>query len=193
LRIERVDPDQFAGRASRVLQGSWRPPCLRYSEPYLRWEFGFPGASTALGVAALDGEEPVGFVAVMPRRLRLGRSSIDAHLMSFGAMRPDYRGPLSVPLYRTLILEVRESARPIVAFTEPGGVAERVLLASMKAAGYRHRPLGSCRTYAALARPDATPPPAVAEEADDPAEFLAALGRCADPRTLWSDPDRRQL
>ena len=193
MHLETIHPLNLADPASQILRDSWKPPCLWYSPEYLRWQFRFSGSAAAIGVAAFDDEEPVGFCAVVPRWMRVGPDRIGVHLLSFLAVRPVWRGrSLAMAIYRSLIETLRETGGPIVAFVEPETVAEQVLFRNFEDAGYRRRSLGKCRTYAYLARPERGIIAASAEEADE-GEFLEAMALCLAPEILWNDPGLDQL
>jgi hypothetical protein len=193
LRLQQVDPSAFIEPASRILQESWQPPCIYYSDDYLRWQFRFPGALPASGTAAFDGDEPVGFTAVIPRWLRLGGVRLPVLLSSFHAVRPAWRGPAGVGVLRAGIRSLRDMDMPVVVFTVPGSEAERMVRAAYAAFGFQCRPLGHYPTYAALARPGQPGGPVTAVEAQDVEDFAAALRACDVPRRLWNAPDRDQL
>jgi hypothetical protein len=129
----------------------------------------------------------------MPRRLRHAGRPVELHLMSFGSVLPAHRGTLAVAIYRALLLAVQDQGRPIVAFAEPGSVAERMLIGSLKASRYHHHPLGNYRNHAYLPRPGVVSSGVMVEEATDLSQFLAVIERCDGPGTLWNAPDLRQL
>jgi hypothetical protein len=187
-----VDPVAFAAQAARILCAAWEPPCLRYSEAYLRWQFRFPGETEALASAGFVGGVPVAFLAVVPRRLRNVDRTIPVHLISFGATRPEHQGPVSVATYDALLSVLRASGVPIVGFVEAGSAAERMLTAVVVQSGYRIRSLGSYPVHASRHQPGAAAGVTV-EEATDLDEFLAVVGRCDGPGVLWNAPDLRQL
>jgi hypothetical protein len=191
-RVEIVDPIRFAESASRVLRDAWQPPCLCYRAAYLRWQFGFPGASAAIGGAAFDGDELIGFFAAVPRAMRCGHRRVASHLLSFFAVLPRWRGPLSLAIYGKLIEAIKGTEKPVVTYVPPGSIAEKMLVWNFERAGFQTYPLGSYRTYGAPRKPGSAIPDAQAVEADED-EFLEMVGRCRDERTLWSDPDRAQL
>jgi GNAT superfamily N-acetyltransferase len=192
IRLERVDPYAFAEPASRILQEAWPPPTMRFTADYLRWQFSFPGPLPPLGVAAFEGDEPVGFVGMTPRQLRFRGHSGPAYLHSFGGVRPAWRGRgLAAELYAYL-LERREPALPIVGWIEEGAGGHRTLLRAASLAGfevplpvlganpvYGYRPGGADSDGPLLD---------VVEDADGRA-FLDVARRCVSPDTIWNDPD----
>jgi hypothetical protein len=191
--VEVVDPVAFAARAANILRSAWAPPCLSYSEDYLRWQFRFPGEPEAVASAAIVGGEPVAFLAVMPRRLRFEGRALPVHLMSFGATTPEHQGPISVVTYETLLSVLQDGGVPIVGFVEAGSAAERMLIAVVARSRYRIRSLGSYPVHAYRHRADAAVGAVAVEEATDLDEFLAVVARCDGPGVLWNAPDLRQL
>jgi hypothetical protein len=141
---------------------------------------------------AFDGDEPVGFFGVVPRRMRYGDRRLEAHLLSFLAVRPAWRGPLTFAIYTKLVEVIRAAGKPVVTFPQPGSIAERMLFWNFERAGFRTCSLGSYRTYGAVSRPGPSVLDARAMEGDED-EFLEVIRCCRDERTLWSDPDRDQL
>jgi hypothetical protein len=197
-RIEIVDPPAWAGPASRVLQAAWQPPCLHYTQDYLRWQFRFPGDSKAVGSAAFDGAEPVGFLAAVPRWVLCGSVRIAAHLLSFLAVRPGWRGPqpgrrepISVGLCRTLFGALRRTGKPVLTYVQSSSVAA-LFLRSFEEVGFQSLHLGSYRTYGTASKPGPTSLAARVEDAAED-EFREVIEGCHDGRTLWSDPGRDQL
>jgi GNAT superfamily N-acetyltransferase len=192
MRLERVDPYAFAEYASRILQEAWPPPTMRFTADYLRWQFSFPGPLPSLGVAAFEGDEPVGFVGMTPRQLRFRGLSGPAYLHSFGGVRPAWRGRgLAAELYAHL-LERREPALPIVGWTEEGAGGHRTLMRAASLAGFEVPlpVLGANPVYGyrpGSADSDGTRLEVV-EDADGRA-FLDVARRCRSPDTIWNDPD----
>jgi hypothetical protein len=191
-RIEVVDPLAFAEPASRILREAFQLPCLHYTPDYLRWQFGFPNGMEAIGIAAFDGPEPIGFFAVMPRWMRLRDRRIAVSLVSSLAVRPAWGGPVALAMYARLLELVREAGRPVVSYVRPGSVAERMLLWNFHRAGFQSHPLGSFRTYGAASVAEAAQPTARVEDGDEDA-FLAVARDCRDDRMLWRDPALEQL
>jgi hypothetical protein len=146
----------------------------------------------AIGVAAFDGREPIGFFAAMLRRMRLGDRRLAVHLLSSLAVRPAWGGPLALAMYAGLLERLREAGRPIATSVRPGTVAERMLVWNLQRAGFQAHPLGSYRTYGAANAAGLADPAAWVEEGDEET-FLDAARGCRDERILWSDPGREQL
>src|SRR5262249_3063731 len=152
---------------------------------------GLPGA---LGAAAFDGANPIGFAALIPRCLRWGPTPIRVLLLSFVAVRPGWRGQgVAAVVYRVLLEQAKRLGLPIIPFAETESPGQSALLRGLETAGYHRRDLGSYRTFGALMRSGSGSTQAYCSEAGDAADLLPVLGRCADPQTLWSAPDRDQL
>jgi hypothetical protein len=141
---------------------------------------------------AFEGRDPVGFLAVVPRRMRLGHRRIAAHLLSFLAVRPQAPGQLALAMLGRMREVIQETGKPVVTYPRPGSFSEKALLWDFGRAGFRTCFLGSYRTYGAAGRPASANLTARAEEGDED-EFLEVIQCCQDERILWSDPDRGQL
>jgi hypothetical protein len=192
LRVEILsEPAAFSEPAGLILGEAWQFPCLHYSSDYLRWQLSFPGGVPAFGIMAFDGDEPVAFNGVMPRRLRLQGEPVDVYLSSFHAVRPGWRGAPGAAVIRTGVRRLREKGTPVVMFAEPGSAGEQVVLATYKAFRYHRSDLGSYPTYGFANRPGPAPA-TLAVEATKP-EFAEAAALCAGPLVLWNDPDPVQL
>ena len=197
MRIECVDPVRFHDQAGRILRESWQPPCVRYTPELLRWHFGFPGAEPACAVAAFADADPIGFAAVVPRRLRQGQTIIDVGLLSFVAVRPGWRGQgVASALYKELLTALsRSHRRPIIAFAEPASMGQRRLESAFEQAGYQSQALGCCRAHATSTGP-ADEAPRTAWRCDEPrdaSELQTVLRLCNDPAILWNDPTIQQI
>ncbi|MBI3949929.1 MAG: GNAT family N-acetyltransferase [Acidobacteria bacterium] len=194
LRIQQVNPGSFAESASRILLQSWPVTCFHYSPDHLRWQFSFPGPYPSVGVAAFDGNEPVGFAAATPRRLRFQQMGSETYVVSFVAVRPAWRGRgIAADLYTCLLGALREAGLPIVTFAEPGAVGERALVKAYPSAGFELRTLGRFTTYGYSPRSGAAPTSVQVLETSDAATILATIQRRGDHQTLWSDPDCQWL
>jgi hypothetical protein len=199
MRLEFLDPVPLADRISAILHETFRPPHPCYTPDYLRWQFRAPGDGETGGLAAFEGEELVGFLGLMSRRLRFRGRRSEVNLTSFLSVRPDQRGLVAVALLRAMGQRFHEQKppRPRLTFTVPGSLGDQMLQKVPVVQKLHQKPLGRYRTYAYPIGRDATPAdpgPAVScGEAADAGEFLAVAGRCSDPRTLWSDPDAAQL
>lgn len=193
LQILRIDPREHVAAASRVLQDAWQPPCLRYTQEFLNWQFQFPGPPEPVAVLAVDGNEPAGFSAAMPRRIRWRGHSQQMYLLSFFSVRPAWRTlALSIELLRTLSRFVLEVRCPMISFAEADSIGERLMLRNGASHQLHHHNLGFCRTFATLPRPAKGAGPDWAIAPGDEA-FLSVIESCQDNRTLWSDPSLEQL
>jgi len=93
-RIRPVDPIPFADSASALLRAAWKPPFIDYTPDYVRFQCGFPTPLPPIGIAAFDGEDPVGFVAATGRASNAG----PIYLASYLALRPGTIPSLSVAI-----------------------------------------------------------------------------------------------
>lgn len=183
-RIEIVDPVHYAGAASRILQAAWKPPCLYYSAEYLAWQFGFPSRLPKLGAVAFLDDHAVGCIAVTTRHLASAHGTFAAYVLSFVAVEPSAtRRGLAAGMYTSLI-EVLPPDTPIVAFTEPASIGERVILDSFGRASFRHHPLAACRAVGFLARSDTHASGITVQEASTYEEFVAADHGLNDDKAL---------
>lgn len=193
MRVEPVEPLAFAEEAGRILQEAWPPPALLYTPEYLRWQFGFPGAVSALAVAAFDGDQPVAFIGATPRRLRRGGYSSEAFLLSFLAVRPAWQGKgVAALLYDALLEAICRAGVPVVSFAQVGSAGERCLRKAYPAAGFSLSAIDVLPTYSCLERLSASPPAVEAVEVVVTA-LQEVLEACADGTALHLAPDRMQL
>ncbi|MGH3183078.1 MAG: GNAT family N-acetyltransferase, partial [Streptosporangiaceae bacterium] len=129
ITYELVDGTAFAPQASRVLEEAWSPPALCYTPEYLRWQLSFPGPLPLPAAAALAGNDPVGFAGATWRRLRCGSARWDVAVVSFVAVRPEWRKlGVAAGIYRRLLSALRETGAPIVTYAAGGSAGERLLL-----------------------------------------------------------------
>jgi GNAT superfamily N-acetyltransferase len=191
MRVEEVALLDVVESAAAVLQASWQPPCLDYSTDYLRWQFSYPGDPGARGVAAFASGEPIGFAAVVPRTVAFEGKRHQILLLSFVAVRPDFRGQgVGKALYAALTAITNQTGRLILSFAEAGTAGRRLLVESLQSAGYCHRDLGPCLSHAGIANdreshhPKWTP--------CDPDEFSDLLLSLSDHALLSSSPDQKQ-
>lgn len=191
-RIEAIDPARVVDAASAVLRAAWAPPCLHYTPEYLGWQFRYPGEPPALGVLATEGGAPVGFAAVVPRRVRCGGESRAIRLLSFVAVDPAARGRgQGRRLYEELLGRIAEPATPVVAYAVPGSGGERRLLEAFERAGYGRAGLGECRAHGGIPRGGGGSAGTIDESADAD-QLGAAVRRGGDAETLRLDPDAGQ-
>ena len=185
-RIEIVDPVQYAEPASRILQAAWKPPCLYYSADYLAWQFGFPSHLPRLAAIAFLDDRAVGCIAVTARYLASIHGTFAAYVLSFVAVDPTAtRRGLAAGMYASLV-QVLPSDIPIVAFTEPASVGERLLLDSLRGT-FRHRAFAPCRAVGFLARSNTRAAGVTVQEAPTYEEFASANRRPRDDKALTTD------
>src|SRR5262245_22409314 len=123
IRFDDVDPGSYASEAAELLRRAWNPPCLRYSDAYVRWQLTFPGAVPPRAIRARDGDRMVGFVALMPRQVSTPNGPFVIYVRSFLAVHPAYRG---ARIATELLSRITETCdRPIFCFTQPGSRNER--------------------------------------------------------------------
>jgi len=195
IEIQIVAGEDHAAEASAVLDASWQPPALRYSPAYMQWQLSFPSnIGSGPAVMAYDNNVPVGFSAMTARRLRSGNESWDSGVVSFVAVRPEWRGRgIAAALYEKLLPAVRERGQPILTFGAIGGAGLKVLLRAYSEAGFETIPLGACPAYSCLVQPGK--PAAGDWEAHTVSETTAItdLSRGFGPSAIISDPTNAQL
>jgi GNAT superfamily N-acetyltransferase len=191
MRVEEVALLDVVESAAAILQASWQPPCLDYSTDYIRWQFSYPGDPGAAGVAAVASGEPIGFAAVVPRTVAFEGKRHPMLLLSFVSVRPGYRGQgVGKALYAALTAIAKKTGVPILSFAEVGTAGQRLLVESIRLAGYCHRNLGPCLCHAGIANdrenhhPEWTP--------CDPDQFSDLLLSLSDHALLSSSPDQKQ-
>jgi GNAT superfamily N-acetyltransferase len=186
-RIEIVDPVQFAGIASEILQAAWKPPCLHYSAEYLSWQFSFPSHLPRVGVIAYLDDRAVGCIAVTARRFASASETFAAYVLSFVAVHPSAaRRGLAAAMYAALP-EALPVDTPMIAFAETGSIAERLMLDSLQRASFRHHPLLACRAAGFLLRSGASKRSSVVADTASYTEFASAARISDQHRTLWTD------
>jgi GNAT superfamily N-acetyltransferase len=193
IRLERVDPCAFSPVASSILEEAWPAPHLRYSPEYLRWQFTFPGRAPR-GIAAFDGDEAVGFVAMTPRRLRFRGLVADSYIYSFGAVRPAWRGRrLAVDLYASLLEDVAPLDLPVLGFVLPDSPGYRTDVLAARAAGGVLPRLGTYPTFGYRAGRTERPLGLEVAVESEPARVLGVMAACDDHETVWAHPDAGAL
>lgn len=189
VRIEHVNPVEFADDASRVLEESWPAPHVRYSPAYLRWQFRFPGPLPPLGVAAFDRDEPIGFAGATPRWARFRGHRAPLYLVSFVSVRPAWRRQgIGGALYAELLRHIQQAQAPVVTFAETRSAGQRRLLTAYETAGFHARPLGEYPVYGYLPPPN-PPAPGNAEWTEQISCVLPLIQTADDTRIIRHDPD----
>ena len=186
LCFREIEPAGAAAAATELLTQSFSPPCLRYSQSYLRWQLTFPGPRPTRTLVACDGSTIVGFVAAIPRAIRMQDAGV-VSLLSFLAIHPKYRNS---GIGRSMLRHLLEVATPpAFAYTIPGASAERLLTASVQARRWTLRRLGEFRTYLFVDANDMDSSTIAREATVD--EFYAA--RTTTPSGVaWSHPTIEQ-
>jgi GNAT superfamily N-acetyltransferase len=190
-----VDGAGFASPASEILQRAWQPPALLYSVEYLQWQLSFPGPFPAPAVAAFDGSTPVGFAASAHRRVRCGAAAIDAVIVSFVGVHPDFRNRgIAAGLYANLLAAIAEHAIPVLTYAQTDSAGARAIERAYPRAGFSLHPLGAFPVYGFLVRPEADAQawaPAAASEAE--AVLRSQVDNLAAEARILGDPSALQL
>lgn len=182
-----VDPVESAAYAAAVLRSAWRPPCLHYSDAYIRWQMAFPGVLPARLAIAFAGRDPVGCAGLTPRELQLNGARIAGYILSFVAVAPAWRGKgLAARLYETLLSGISPEVLTL-AFAHPDSTGERVLVEAF-ANGFKHHALRACRAvgFASPAGPPANGRSSARQATES--EFIAAQQIETKGRVLWNAP-----
>ncbi len=189
IECRAVDPLPVVQAAAEMLRLSWTPPCLHYSDEYVKWRLAFPGPGRARAALATDGLRVVGFMAAVPRRIWVDGRAASIHVRSCLGVHPAYRGRGVAGRLVRLILA---TDGPTIGFTEPGSASEHILAVSARARGLTFKLAAQLRTYAfSGARRDPDPPVVVEEAAVG--EFELAADGCTSAGTAWSRPTTEQL
>ena len=190
VRCSEVEPRSHASAAAEVLRAAWAPPCLLYSDPYVKWQLTFPGSVHARAVMATDGARAVGFVAVVPRSIWMRDRVAAVYVLSFFAVHPDYRGAgVGVSMARHLLTICD---RAVLTYTEVNSASERALAASAFSRGWTFKRIAELRTYGFAGSRDDQDVSAPARQANVE-EFLAALDGCTSATVAWSRPTAEQV
>jgi GNAT superfamily N-acetyltransferase len=188
-----------AASASALLNEAWPAPALHYTREYLEWQAGFPAPWPLPAAAAFDGAVLAGFAAATARRVRHGPAAVHVAVVSFVAVKPDYRNRgVAATLYNALLEALKLLKTPILTFAVPGSAGERTLLKAYPRAGFSIQPFGS---YAGAMAIQAGAPPASdwrASFAQDasmvPSLLDQVIEHCAREQSiLWSAPDDAQM
>ena len=208
ITLETVCGPEYAEAASLILCDSWQPPAVRYTPEYMNWQLSCPSSMPSPAVIALDGNTPAGFCAITPRRFRAGAHTWDSGIVSFVAVRPQWRGlGLAMKLYSKVCEAITQLGAPIVTFGVEDSIGLKVLLQAYTSAGFQIMPLGNYPSYVCMARAEAPEQgdwvaelvdPASARNVlgEAPAEDLSAILSCPSElqfRHYFQDPRRRAL
>jgi GNAT superfamily N-acetyltransferase len=193
-RIEIVDARDHVSVARILLQAAWKPPCLHYSADYLAWQFGFSCETRATGAIAFVEDKPVGCIATTGRQFRYAQTEFSGRVLSFVAVDPAVSGRgVGSELYAAF-LDTLPGHTPILAFTEPGTVGERLLISSIARANFRHRTLRVCRAVGYLNRSTVlfSPLSETVRDVGTYEEFAAANEFANGTATMWTHFTRKQ-
>jgi hypothetical protein len=176
MSIMPVDLRDFTPTAGEILRAAWKPPCLDYSDEYLRWQFEFP---TDLKPVALTGYyegSAVAFVAATGRNTNAG----PMYMSSFMSLVPGAPSSLAISMIRQQSRALRDSGLPTVVFAQRGSIGER-LLAVGDTVGLKRISLGEYRVHVAAPR---NPPADVDVQAVNSAAWLRVCDSFADHDVL---------
>jgi GNAT superfamily N-acetyltransferase len=195
-----VPGPEFAPQASAILTAAWPAPSLHYTPEYLRWQMSFPGPIQAPAVAAFVDSTPAGFAASTHRRLRHGTAIIDALLVSFVAVHPEFRNRgIAGGLYRTLLAAIAVTRLPVITFAQAGSAGQKAIERAYTEAGFELRSLGSYPGFACVPRASQETQPETQWICDESTSALDAspvavvVDACATDRNLlWSAPTGAQ-
>lgn len=196
ISIELVQGEVFASQASTILEQAWSTPGIRYTEEYVRWQLGFPYSQALPSVAAFDGNEAVGFAGISARRMRYRSTYLDIVIVSFVAVRPEWRNRgIANELYRKLLGALKESGACILTFGIPNSVGDRTLVNRYREAGYEICPLGLYSNYGFAVRGEPRASEWQACASEDPAALSGIVDTCCAhvSDVIWSAPDEAQF
>jgi len=195
MAIRLVHGTDFAQEASRILEEAWKPPALRYTPEYLRWQMSFPSAADMPSVMAFDGAEPIGFAGTSARRVKHGATEFEAAIVSFVSVRPAWQGRrIAAEMYRTLLDATAKSGIPVVTFAAAESGGDRALLRAYPEAGFRVQPLGAYMNYGFVGKAAGPEGAWRSYAADDPCIFETMTPQLDGEATvLWSLPTRAQF
>jgi hypothetical protein len=186
IRIQMVNPVDFADTASNVLRAAWKPPALDYSPEFLRWFFSAPSELPPIATAVFDNDEAVGFVGAVGRRVRFRGEICDVYHSSFYSVRPGPgRGMVAPVLMRKEAEVLRHRKQPFLVFAQDGTLGAQMLI-GLKSLGFTMRQIGAYAVYGGVAWPR---PASVETTIARPAEWLAAYSALnyADDQTIQTE------
>ena len=190
VQCSEVDPGSHASTAAELLRASWAPPCLLYSDPYVKWQLTFPGPAQARAILATDGARAVGFVALIPRSIWVRGRVAAIYVLSFFAVHPEYRGfGIGAKMARLIL---KTCNRPTLTYADVNSASEKALATSAFARGWTFKRIAELRTYGFAGSGGHRDVPALARQATVE-EFLAALDGCTSTAVAWSRPTVEQL
>jgi GNAT superfamily N-acetyltransferase len=198
-----VEGAAFRRPASELLRSVWRPPALFYSAEYLEWQLSFPGPFPAPAVAAFDGLTLAGFAASMHRRVRYGSAAMDALVVSFVSVHPDFRNRgIAAHLYAHLLGAIGERGVPAITYAQAASAGERAIERSYPRAGFVLHSFGAFPVYGFLVRSETDAQAWVPATAGEELAILRSLingvnggvdGGIAGEGRICSDPSEAQI
>lgn len=191
-----VNGTEFASEASSILEEAWDPPALRYTPTYLSWQLSFPSELKLPAVAAFEGGDPIGFAAATSRKLRSGSAVYDAAVVSFVAVRSNWRGQgIASGLYRLLLKTLADLCVPVITFAIPGSQGHKALLRGYSEAGFHMQEMGIYDNYAFISRSEVAQSDKTAHFSENFGDVpsLAASLALRDDSALWSAPESLQM
>src|SRR5688572_22337560 len=148
IRIERVHGPDAATQASMILREAWQPPTVHYTAEYLRWQLSFPSPFPVPAFMAFDRTEPVGFAGMTARRFRCGTEVWDSGIVSFAAVRPQWRNSiLGILVYKELFSTLRDSQLPFIGFGVEGSHARQIFTLVLNRVRLHVSSLGTLLTH----------------------------------------------
>ena len=190
IRCQEVDPLRHAQPVAALLRRSWTPPCLLYSDAYVRWQLECPGPVRPRVLVAVAGSLTVGSIAVCPRVIRFGGRSSIVQVLSFLSVHPDFRDARVGMRLAELLLS--SSDRPTLAYTAPGSPSGHILAKAALSRGWAFRRVGELRTYLSAGSIRHGADTARAREATL-SEFLTISERSTSSDVAWSCPSAEQV
>ncbi|MFN4260379.1 MAG: GNAT family N-acetyltransferase [Gemmataceae bacterium] len=189
LCVQPVSPVDSVPAAGEILRTAWTAPALHYTDAYLRWQLRPVGDVEALAVMAYADQMPVGFAAAVPRQARWRSTSETLFLLSFVAVRPDWRRRgVALELYEELLDLIGQTGKPFVAFTIPDSGGERTLIKACQTAGWWRIDMGYYPGHGCLPRPAASPEYTV-QRTSCWEDHVAVWQNCTAESCLWGAPD----
>ncbi|HZU38419.1 MAG TPA: GNAT family N-acetyltransferase [Gemmataceae bacterium] len=193
--VERVELPANVAIASGIIRQSWPPSFPLCREDYLDWFFSFPSPLHPLGVLVYGEGHPVGFGALVPRRVRLaGQATAYVYLLTLISVLPSWRRHgVGLLLYKKLFALSAERSIPFLAFTEQGGPGENLLRRACSVHAMPHRELASHVGYAALTHSDNPGGQIGVRMTQDASELLTVLERRATDNAILDEADASGL
>jgi hypothetical protein len=195
VTTQRADLRRHGRTAARIIHQAWFAPTMYARQDYLDWFFGFPSSLLGVAVVASQGQEPVGFGALLPRRVRLGgQEPEELYVLSLLAVLPTCRGQgVALTIMHELIGAAADARRPFVVFTLEQSPGEAILHKACEEHGVSLRPLGRSPMYAFQPPRSPERPPVRPRFAAEPADLLPLARGLANGNILGDEPDEAAL